>query len=402
VARPAAVTTDRRAMRSLATVMRREAVRLRRLPALCALLLPIPVAAILLLIGVLNSEVARELPVAVLDLDRTPAAQTATRWLAATRSARITAQVDDLGAARALLVEGTVYAVLIVPRHFERDLLRGRAPHVTLLYNEQSMTAGNLIVGDVVRAASAGATALAVRRREAAGRTATAAAAEVAPIVVDTHVLFNPGVNYARALGLLLVGAVLQVVIGVTTAYAIGRELADATVKEWVAAAGGSPLVAWLGKLVPYAVYDCFLVLALVGTYAAWFRMPVRGQAWLVVLGCVAFVVACQALAVLLIVITANLGSALGAASVLFGPAAAFAGVSFPLSGMPVLARAWAEALPLTHVMALMRAEIVVGAPPGVAAAQLTALSAIAVIALLLASRRMGQVLREPALWGRT
>jgi ABC-2 type transport system permease protein len=128
VARPAAVTTDRRAMRSLASVVRREAGRLRRLPALWALLLPIPVAATLLLIGVLNSEVARELPVAVLDLDRTPAAQTATRWLEATRSARVTAHIDDLGAARALLLEGTVYAVLVVPRHFERDLLRGRSP----------------------------------------------------------------------------------------------------------------------------------------------------------------------------------------------------------------------------------------------------------------------------------
>jgi len=389
-------------MRSLASVVRREATRLRRLPALWALLLPIPVAGTLLLIGVLNSEVARELPVAVLDLDHTPAAQTATRWLEATRSARITAHIDDLGAARALLLEGAVYAVLVVPRHFERDLLRGRSPHVTLLYNEQSVTAGNLIVGDVMRAASAGATALAIRRQEAAGRTAAAAAAEVAPIVVDTHVLFNPGVNYARALGLLLIGAVLQVAIGVTTVYAIGRELADATVKEWVAVAGGSPVIAWVGKLVPYAVFDCLLVLTLVGTYAAWFQMPVRGQAWLMALGCVVFVVACQALAVLLIVLTANLGSALGAASVLFGPAAAFSGVSFPLSGMPALARGWAEALPLTHVMALLRAEIVVGAPPGVAVAQLLALSVIAVIALLLASRRMGRVLREPALWART
>ncbi len=39
-------------MRSLASVVRREAGRLRRLPALWALLLPIPVAATLLLIGV--------------------------------------------------------------------------------------------------------------------------------------------------------------------------------------------------------------------------------------------------------------------------------------------------------------------------------------------------------------
>ena len=389
-------------MSSLVSVVRREAARLRRLPALWALLLPIPVAATLLVMGVLSSEVARELPVAVLDLDRTPVAQTATRWLEATRSARITAHVEDLEAARALVLEGTVYAVLVVPRHFERDLLRGRSPHVTLLYNEQSVTAGNLIVGDVVRAASAGATALAVRGQEAAGRTAAAARAAVAPIQVDTHVLFNPGVNYARALGLLLIGGVLQVVIGVTMVYAIGRELADVTVGEWVAAAGGSPLVAWAGKLVPYTLYDCLLAFTLVGTYAAWFQIPVRGQAWLLAAGCVAFVVASQALAVLLIVFTANLGSALGGASILFGPASAFTGVSFPLGAMPVLARAWAHALPLTHVLTLMRAEIFVGAPPRVAAGPLLALAAITGIALLLAGRRMGQVLRDPALWGRT
>ncbi|HEY6224896.1 MAG TPA: ABC transporter permease [Gemmatimonadales bacterium] len=389
-------------MRSLASVVRREAARLRRLPALWALLLPIPVAATLLVMGVLSSEVARELPVAVLDLDRTPAAQTATRWLEATRSARITAHVEDLGAARSLLLERTVYAVLVVPRHFERDLLHGRSPHVTLLYNEQAVTAGNLIVGDVVRAASAGATALAVRGQEAAGRTAAAAAAAVAPILVDTHVLFNPGVNYSHALGLLLVGGVLQVVIGLTMVYAIGRELADVTVEEWVAAAGGSPVVAWAGKLVPYTMYDCLLAFALLGAYAAWFQIPVRGQAWLLAVGCVAFVLASQALAVLLIVFTANLGSALGAASILFGPAAAFSGVSFPLGAMPVLARAWAHALPLTHVMMLTRAEISVGAPPGVAARPLLALAAITGIALLLAGRRMGQALRDPALWGRT
>jgi ABC-2 type transport system permease protein len=209
-------------------------------------------------------------------------------------------------------------------------------------------------------------------------------------------------VNYARALGLLLIGGVLQVVIGLTMVYAIGRELADVTVGEWVAAAGGSPVVAWAGKLVPYTVYDCLLAFALLGTYAAWFQIPVRGQAWLLAVSCVAFVLASQALGVLLIVFTANLGSALGAASILFGPAAAFSGVSFPLGAMPVLARAWAHALPLTHVMMLTRAEISVGAPPGVAARPLLALAAITGIALLLAGRRMGQALRDPALWGRT
>ena len=180
-------------MSDVAEVARREIRRLRRLPVLWALLGPIPAAMTLLLIGVFATEVVRDLPVAVLDLDRSATSRIAARWLEATRSARVAGYVEDLGAARSAVLERQVYGVLVVPRHFERDLLRGRSPHLTFLFNEEYLTAGGNVSADVSRGASAAAALLTAL----SGR-------EPAPIRVDLRSLFNPAVELCAGAGLRL------------------------------------------------------------------------------------------------------------------------------------------------------------------------------------------------------
>lgn len=370
-------------------VARREIRRLRRLPVLAALLGPLPVAMTVLLMGVFTTEVVRDLPVTVLDLDRSGTSRTAARWLEANRSARVIGHVEDLGAARAAVLERQVYGVLVVPRHFERDLLRGRSPHVTFLFNEAYLTAGGSVAGDVSRgAATAAALLTAVSGREPS------------PIRVDVRSLFNPAGSYTQALGFVLIGGLLTVVLGVATIYAVGRELADGTATEWLQAAGGSTAAAWLGKLAPYTVFGCVLVAALLGLFGVRYGIPVRGPAWLLAGATVAFVLACQAVGLLIIAWTANLGTGLGLCTVILGPAVAFSGVAFPLGAMPPGARLWAQTLPLTHGMKLVRAGISVGAPES-SVGPLLALALTAAIAFALALPRLPALLRDPAYWGR-
>src|SRR5262245_55424092 len=207
-------------MNALAGVVLRELRRLPRFPVLWALLGPIPLAAGLLLTGVFQAEVARRLPIGVLDFDGSDASHQAARWVGAARTVNIVARVQDLGQAQELLVEREVYAVLVIPRHFERDVLRGRSPGVTLLYNEQYLTAGNLISADVGRALNG--------------------ASSGPPIRVDARLLFNPAINYARGVGLVLIAGLVQIVAGLSAIYVVGRELRDSTAGEWLATARGS------------------------------------------------------------------------------------------------------------------------------------------------------------------
>jgi len=387
-------------MSRIARVMVREVERLPRFPVLWALLGPIPLAAGLLLTGVFQAEVARRLPVGILDFDGTQTARLAARWVDAARSVDVVTRVQDLGEAQALLVQRRVYAVVVVPRHFERDLLRGRSPQVTLLYNEQYLTAGNLISADVGRAVNAGSGAVAFELQRGRGVTQAAAEAAAAPVRVDSRLLFNPAINYARGVGLVLVVGLMQIVAGLSAIYVVGRELRDSTAGEWLAAAGGSPLVAWIGKLAPYLIYDLMLMLVLIGGFVAWFHIPVLGNLGLLALGALTFSLASKAIAALFTVWLANLRKALGVGSLFFGTAVAFSGVTFPVIAMSTFAQVWSGFVPLTRFMLLLRDQIMVGAPLRISAAPILALAGTALIAGLLALPRMGRVLRDSRLWG--
>jgi ABC-2 type transport system permease protein len=375
-------------MRAVTAVGRRELRRLRRLPVLWSLLGPVPAAMTLLLVGVFSAEVVRELPVAVLDLDRSATSRTAARWLETTRGARVATHVEDLGAARSAILERQVYGVLVVPRHFERDLLRGGSPHASFLFNQEYYTAGGNVSADVSREASGAAALL-----------GTLSGREPAPIRLDLRTLFNPTVSYAQALGYLLIGGLLQIVIGLATIYAVGRELTDRTAPDWLETARGSTLAAWLGKLWPYTLLISLLAVLLLGGYTIWYQIQVRGPLWLLVLGAVAFVIASQAFGVLIIAATVNLRRAVSLGALIFGPAAAFSGVTFPLAGMPLGPRMWAETLPLTHALALFRAVVTVGAPRA-AFSPLLALALTVAITFALAWRRLPVLLRDPRCWG--
>ena len=358
-------------MSRLLRVMRRELQRLPRLPVLGALLGPIPLAGALLLTGVFHSEVARRLPIAILDFDGSQTARLAARWVGAARSVSIVARIQDLGRAEELLVQREVYAVLVVPRHFERDLLH------------------------------TGAGVVAFGRQRSRGQTAAAAEAAAEPVRVDARLLFNPGVSYAVGVGLVLIVALVQIVAGISTIYVVGRELSDRTAGEWLEAAGGSVVVAWIGKLVPYVLWDLVLMLVLIGGFVAWFHMPVLGNLGVLTVGALAFSLASKALGVLFAVWLGELGRALGFGSITFGTATAFTGVTFPRIAMSPFAQVWGGFVPLTSFMLVLRDQVMVGAPLRISARPILVLAGTALIAGLLALPRMGRVLRDPSLWGK-
>ena len=87
-------------MTPLVSVVAREFRRLPRFPVLWALLGPIPLAAGVLLTGVFRAEVARRLPIGVVDLDGSDAVRRATRGVGEARTVNIVARMPDLGEAQ--------------------------------------------------------------------------------------------------------------------------------------------------------------------------------------------------------------------------------------------------------------------------------------------------------------
>ncbi len=363
------------------------------------LLLVLPLAAWGVLMSAFGSRTPQDLPVAVVDLDRTHLSRRLTRSMDATSVMRVAATPSTPADGEAHMLEGDVYAVVVLPAGLERDANRGQGPPVVGYYNAQWLLPGKLIARALSATVGAASAELEVRSRLALGGARAQPATD--PIRIEAHPLFNPELDYAAFLVTALVPALLQIFALLLVIHALGSELRQSSAHSWLEAADGRVGPALVGKLAPYAAWYAALGIGLsAATYHA-LGMPIRGSASLLAGALVLMVLAVLGVALVLVGWTANLRLSTSLASLLAVPAFAFSGITFPLSGMPAVARVWSAALPLTHYLRVQTGQLVVGAPPRTALAPMAALLALAAVLPALSMARFGRLLREPDYWGR-
>jgi ABC-2 type transport system permease protein len=97
--------------------------------------------------------------------------------------------------------------------------------------------------------------------------------------------------------------------------------------RAWLRCAGGSPLTALAGKLLPLLL----LFVALMGIEAlilhAGFELPYRGDVLMMVVAAMLFIVAYQSLAALFVLLVRDLALGLSLVAIVASPAFGYAGV---------------------------------------------------------------------------
>jgi ABC-2 type transport system permease protein len=382
-------------------VLRRELRRIASRPLEPLLLVVLPAVALAFTWAIFSAGLPRDLPVAVVDQDHSRLSRQLVRMIDATPSVRVAERPADAKAAEDLVLSGRVYGYVLLPGGLERDVKRGQSQPVVAYTNAQLLVPASLVKRDLLAATSTLSAGLKLRRLRAGGETEASALVRAEPVRADLHALFNPQLNYVSYLFVALFPTLLHIFVLLAAVNSVGSELREGTPSEWLAAAGGSTVRALAGKLMPSTL--SFLALASVAM-ALLFGLagvPLRGSFALLLLGTFLFVLAYQALGILLVALFANLRFATSAAAFLASPAFAYAGITFPTMGMPPFARLWSALLPLSHYLKLLVDQAMKGAPPSVSAPSLLALLAFAVLSPLVAWPRLLRVLREPRYWGR-
>ncbi|MFN7987313.1 MAG: ABC transporter permease [Thermoanaerobaculia bacterium] len=380
---------------------RREAERLVSSRYALVLLVVLPIAGFSLVAAIFWNRLPSDLPVAVVDADRSLLSRRLVRMVDATKSMRAAGPYATPSEAWGEVLSGRAYAVLTIPEHLERDVKRGSAPKVVLQYDALRMIPASILKRDVKAVVGTLSAGVEIQARRALGETPDVAAARYEPVRSMRGALFNPGLDYLAFLVPALVPTLLSVFVLVGAVHALGVELRDGTAGAWLEA-GGSPARAVLGTLLPQALHFTALGLAATAVEFRLLGVPLRGSAPLVALATLLLVLAYQAVALLIVAVSANLRLASSAAAFYGGPAFAFTGITFPTFGMPLAAKAWGALLPLTHYLSLLLSQALRGAPPSTAAGPLAALAAFVLLAPPAAVWRMGRLMRDPSTWGRT
>jgi len=380
---------------------RREAERLASSRTALVLLVLLPLAGFALVTAIFWKRLPEELPVAVVDADRSLLSRRLLRMLDATKSMRVAGPFASPTEAFDEVLAGRAYGVVTVPPRFERDVKRGAAPKVTLHYDALRMIPGSILKRDVKAVVGTLSAGVEIQARRALGESPDVAGARFEPVRSMRGALFNPGLDYRAFLVPAVLATLLTIFVLVGAVHALGVELRDGTAAEWLAA-GGSPVRAVAGTLLPQALWFSALGLAAVAFPFRLLDVPLRGSGALVALATILLVLAYQAAALVLVAFSGSLRLASSAAAFYAGPAFAFTGITFPTFGMPLAARAWGALLPLTHFLSLLLGQAMRGAPPAAAIGPLAALLSFVILAPPLALRRMRTLMSDPSYWGRT
>lgn len=115
-----------------------------------------PLSGMVILDGLFADGLLRRLPVAVCDLDGSSTSRELIRRVDALPSARVAALLASPDEGRDAIRRGEVFAVLVIPRHFERDLLRRRPVQAIAYIDGQHMPVGSVLRRDLVDLGTAG------------------------------------------------------------------------------------------------------------------------------------------------------------------------------------------------------------------------------------------------------
>jgi ABC-2 type transport system permease protein len=320
----------------LAGLMRKEMLQLLRDRVVLALILWLYTLEVVTCALALSFE-AEAIPLAVVDLDRTPASRTLIEsFLVTDRFAHIGHAVS-IPEVEGWLHGGLAQVALVVPEGFARALARGETPSLQILLDG---TSSNI-------AAQARSHALTIAARIQADVTAPAAAGGIVSPVV--RIWYDPRQTYS-AFTVLSMIAVAALMVGVIyPAASIVREKEVGTIEQLrVTPIGTAELFA--AKTLPMlvmgllAVFPSLLITALFG-------VPLPGSLALFLAFTALFLVSAVGIGVVIAALSRTLLQALLLAFFGLFPIMFLSGTVVPVESMPEVLQALSLASPVRHYM---------------------------------------------------
>ena len=381
-------------------VMRREATRLARQPMYLVLMVILPVVSFAFFALLFGQGAIRNIPIAVLDQDNTALSRKVVQMIDETPTALVAYGIQDMTEGERLMREGKVMAIVLVPPFFEKSILSNSQTHLENYVSGTNITVNGLLSKDIQTAVTTFSAGIQLQLLMKQGLTETQAMAQLMPVRFDKHVLFNPHINYGYYLAPSFMPMMLMIFVVMTTIFAIGTELKNATARDWVDTAGGSIGAALLGKLLPVTVVMFLVSLVMMVINFKIVGTPLNGSLAVLLVGTLLFILGYQSISVLIVSLLANLRLSLsigGGYSVL---AFTFSGLTFPIMAMWEPMQWVSRIFPFTFYTDLFVDQMLRGTPWVYSLPDLCWMSLFIVLPLLCLPR-LKRVATEEKFWGR-
>lgn len=334
---------------SLWLVMKREVRRLVSRPLYLFCMVIAPLFCYIFFTTLMSSGLPTDLPVGAVDLDNTTTSRNIIRNLDAFGQTAVVSHYATFNEARIAMQEGKIYGFFYIPKGLSEEAQSQRQPKLSFYTNNSYLIAGSLLFKDMKMMGELASGAAGRKVLYAKGATEAQAMAYLQPIVIDTHPLNNPWLNYSVYLCNTLVPGVLMLLIFMVTVYSIGVEIKDRTAREWLRLSNNSIYIALAGKLLPQTVVF-FIMGIFYNVYLYGFlHFPCNSGIFPMILATLCLVLASQCCGIVMIGTLPTLRLGLSFASLWGVISFSISGFSFPVMAMSPILQALSNLFPLRH-----------------------------------------------------
>lgn len=304
-----------------------------------------PLLALFLLL-IFSAGQPTNLPIGVVDLDHSGLSRKATRYFDASPVMNVTRHYSSIAEGKADISTAGIYALVVIPSDFSRDVLRGEAPAITAFYNAQYLLIAKAMRAALIQIEATLAVEVDVGRTLVFKPIMEAAIATALPLRTQMTPLYNLNMNYAVFLVPALLMALFQLLVVCMTILSFAKmvKACEGSQQKYEFGQLAGRFFFYTGVFSVHILFTLFVLYGLLG----W---PVQGSLAGLLPLIIVFVVACQVLGALFHVATFNLELSLSAASAFCGPAFAFFGVTFPASDMSHIAQIIRHLMPASHYL---------------------------------------------------
>lgn len=293
-----------------------------------------PLFCMIFLTDLLSEGLPIKAPAAVVDYDRSELSRRMIQCLNGAQMSRITAVYDNIGDARRAMQRGEIYGFYLIPENFQSDLLSVRTPTVSYYTNMAYYVPASLLYKNFTASALYAKADVLSGLLTDVGVDAEEIVPLLQPINIEVRGLSNPWLDYAVYLCNSFVPAIMQLMIFLTTAFAVCQEMKRATSPLWLRLAKGSVIRALSAKLLPQTIVWQIMMLFMLWWFYGSNGFVMNGSWGWMILSEMMFVLACQGFALFVVGVLPNLRLALSVGALVGVLSFSIGAFSFPYESM--------------------------------------------------------------------
>lgn len=383
-------------MPTILKIARRELRRMASKPIYWFCMIAAPLFCFVFFTSLMAEGLPTDMPLGLVDNDNTTTSRSLARNLDAFEMTSIKEQYANVTEAREAVQRGDIYGFYYIPKGTTRKAQRQELPVVSFYTNYSYLVAGSLLYRDMRTMSELASGAASRTVLYAKGATERQAMAFLQPIVIDSHAINNPWLNYNVYLSNVILPGLLMLFIFMVTVFSIGTEVKYNTVHDWLIMARGSMFHALAGKLLPQTLIFFLIGIAFaIGLYGV-LHFPCHCGLPTMLLVMFLGIIGAQGLGVFMFAMLPTLRMSLSFASLWGVISFSICGMSYPVMAIHPTLQGLSLLFPLRHYFLLYVNCALDGYPLMNAAPYVVGLLLFALLPLLLLRRLKKMLLVVP------